>query len=229
MILGFILSWFVRWNNEEKSDLGTTDTKDQVKSDQQGAGNKAEEPQNRLRPIDDSDHVWGDKNAPVQLIVYSDFECPFCAQFTDTLKEVEKEFAGKVAIAFRHFPLAIHPEAMPAALASECASEQGKFWEMHDKLFADNKAGDFNTEQFKKDAADLGLDAARFNQCLDTEKYKDKILGQMLEGRNLSITGTPTIFINGEVLPGAYPFEDFKGSDGQMTKGVKSTIEKYLK
>ena len=181
-----------------------------------------------VRAIDDTDHVWGELEASVQLIIYDDFECPFCAGFYDTTEEIKEYFGEKVVIAFRHFPLNFHPMAVPAALASECAAEQGKFWEMYDKLFADNKEKRMSIEQFKKDAVELGLDAAKFNQCLDTEEYKDKIFAQVLEGRNYNVTGTPGNFVNSEPVPGAYPFEDFIGQDGQKREGMKSIIERHL-
>jgi len=181
-----------------------------------------------VRAIDDTDHIWGDINAPVQLIIYDDFECPFCAKFYDTTEQIKQEFGDKVVVAFRHFPLTIHPQAMTAALAAECAAEQGKFWQMYHKLFADNKAGQMNKEQFKQDAVNIGLDAVKFNQCLDIKKYKDKVLAQMLEGKNAGVSGTPGNFVNGEPLPGAYPFEDFIRRDGKKAEGMKSIILRHL-
>lgn len=193
-----------------------------------GQNNNGQTYEGNLRPIDSTDQVWGEIGASVKMIVYSDFECPFCAQFAATMKQIETEFFGKIAIAFRHYPLAGHPEAEKAAEASECAAEQGKFWEMHDKLFADNIAGRMSAEQFKKDAADLSLNQEQFNQCLDSGKYRDKISRQKSEGDKAGVTGTPTSFLNGIIYPGAYPFEDFIASDGQPEKGMKSIISGLL-
>ncbi|MDD4271914.1 MAG: thioredoxin domain-containing protein [Patescibacteria group bacterium] len=181
------------------------------------------------KPVDQTDHVWGNPNAPVAMIVYSDFECPFCVKFSETMKQVEENFKDKVAITFRHYPLAGHPDAEKAAEASECAAEQGKFWEMHDKLFADNQAGRLSEEQFKQDAIDLGLNQEQFNQCLTGGKYKDKISQQKAEGDKAGATGTPTIFVNNNIYPGAYPFEDFISPDGRSNKGMKSIISELLK
>jgi protein-disulfide isomerase len=182
-----------------------------------------------VRAIDDSDHLAGDKNAPVKLIVYSDFECPFCGKYFDTLEQVKNEFGDKVAIAFRHFPLLnLHVYAMQAAIASECAAEQDKFWPMHDRLFADNKENKINEAQFKEDAKTIGLDQAKFNQCLATEKYKDKVTAQMIEAKNFNVNGTPTTFVNDRIVVGAYPFEDFTATDGVKTEGMKSIISKAL-
>ncbi|OGF24395.1 hypothetical protein A3H09_01320 [Candidatus Falkowbacteria bacterium RIFCSPLOWO2_12_FULL_45_13] len=182
-----------------------------------------------LKSIEAADHTLGDISAPVKMIVYSDFECPFCADFAKTMKQVEENFKYNAVIAFRHYLLAGHPQALPAAMASECAAEQGKFWEMHDKLFADNAAGRMSLEQFKTDAADLGLDTAKFNQCLDSEKFKDKVIEQKSGGDKAGVTGTPTTFVNGNIYPGAYPFEDFTGSDGKPDKGMKSVISDLLR
>ena len=132
-----------------------------------------------------------------------------------------------------------HAQALSAALAAECAGEQGKFWQMHDKIFAANKSGALGIERFTKDAVEIGLKAVQFNECLEKEKYKDRIYEQMIEGRNFWVTGTPTFFVNKEVYVGAYPYEDFTRSDGdastprqssgqERVEGVKSIIEKHL-
>ena len=145
------------------------------------------------------------------------------------MKEIEENFKDNVAITFKHYPLFGHPDAEQAAEASECAGEEGKFWEMYDKLFADNQAGRMSAEQYKIDAVDLGLNQEQFNQCLDSSKYKNKIIEQIAEGNEAGVTGTPTIFVNGNIYPGAYPFEDFVAPDGRQEKGMKSIISELLK
>ncbi len=169
------------------------------------------------RPIDKTDHVIGDPNAKVEIIEYSDFECPFCGRFFPTVKRILKEYKGKVKFAYRHFPLSFHPEAQKAAEASECAAEQGKFWQMHDKIFQAQNTPDFNVQGWKKFAKQLGLNTAKFNKCLDSGKYADKVKKDLQEGTQLGITGTPTTFINGEAITGAYPYSY-----------VKAVIDKYL-
>lgn len=182
-----------------------------------------------LRPIDETDHAFGSIDAPVKIIVYDDFECSFCGDYYDTLERVRKDFNGKVVIAFRHYPLSdIHAMALPAALASECAAEQGKFEEMYHKLFAENKANRMNPDQFKQDAVELGLDGEQFSQCLDSEKYKDKVLGQTKEGSESNVTGTPTTFIDGEIVIGNNPYEDVITDDGSRLEGLKSIITRHL-
>ncbi|MFA5360273.1 MAG: thioredoxin domain-containing protein [Patescibacteria group bacterium] len=182
-----------------------------------------------VKAINEVDYSIGDSKAPVQIIIYSNFACPFSAKFSETMKKIEQDFKDKVVISFRHYPLLNYSQAEPAAEASECAAEQGKFWEMHDKLFADNIANNMSPDQYKQDALDLGLNQEQFNQCLDNNKYADKISQQKIDGDIAGVTGTPTVFVNGNIYPGAYPFEDFTSSDNQQKKGMKSIISGLLK
>jgi len=217
---------------EQKKEINTTqpDFKEQTleQANQEAVKLGQAKKAKSVRPIDKTDHVWGNLGAAVQLIIYDDFACPFCLEFYNTTEQIKQEFGDKIVIAFRHYPLNIHPTAIPAAEASECAAEQGKFWEMYHKLFADSKIGQLNKEKYKKDALEIGLDTAQFSECLEAEKYKDKVLTQMLEGKNIGITGTPTSFINQEPLPGAYPLEDFIDSQGRERQGMRSVINKQL-
>ena len=111
-------------------------------------------------------------------------------------------------IAFRHFPLAMHNRAQPAAEATDCANEQGKFWEFHDKLFAAQQK--LTDEDFKQHATDLGLDMEKFNQCYTSGKYKADVQKDFADGQKAGVTGTPAFFVNGRFLSGAQPFENFK-------------------
>jgi protein-disulfide isomerase len=182
----------------------------------------------RVRSLDQSDHVLGGLQSPVQLIFYGDFDCPFCASFYDTLKKVDIEFKNKVAIGFRYYPLRTHNMALPAALAAECAAEQGKFWEMYNKLFVDKQENKMNLDQFASDATAISLDTDKFKDCLDTERYKDKIQSQWQEAGTFNVIGTPGIFINGEQLSGAIPWEDYKDQNGKTQEGLKSIISRIL-
>lgn len=181
-----------------------------------------------VRAIDESDHILGDINAPVQLIVYSDFTNVFCGQYYNTLKKVAEEYPDDVVIAYRHFPWVSNPYALTTALAAECAAEQGKFWETYDKLFAANLAENINEEQVVADAEKIGLDIDSFNSCLSEQKYKNKIQESLEEARSYGVAGPPQSFINGRFLTGAYQFEDFVGSDGENRNGLKKIIEEYL-
>lgn len=157
-------------------------------------------------------HVFGNQNANVTIVEFSDFQCPFCKRFIDdAYQQIKKEYidTGKVKLIYMHYPLtAIHPDAMNAALASECASEQGKFQEYHDTLFANQLA--LSKDNLKKYAADLGLNAGRFNGCLDDSKYKDVVDKEMALGTSNGIGGTPGFYINGKLVSGAQPFDNFK-------------------
>jgi protein-disulfide isomerase len=150
----------------------------------------------------------GPAGAPVTLIEFSDFQCPFCARVTPTLKKLEEAYPDKLRIVFRDHPLlSLHKNAEIAAEAAACANEQGKFWEMHDRLFA-NQAK-LEAADLKQHAADLGLNAEAFNKCFDAAKYKADIQRDSEEASRLGLSGTPAFFINGRLLVGAQPYESF--------------------
>lgn len=154
------------------------------------------------------DAALGPANAPVTIVEFSDFQCPFCQRVMPTLKRVKETYGDRVRIVWKDFPLtSIHPEAFKAAEAGNCAREQGKFWEYHDVLFTNQQA--LQPEFLKKYAADTGLDATRFSACLDTAKYGDRVQEQMGIGNGLGIQSTPSAFINGRLLTGAVPYETF--------------------
>jgi len=141
-----------------------------------GNVNIAEDVKQKNQQLSDNDPSKGDKKAPIVMIEFSDFQCPFCAKFySETYKQIETDYinTGKVRIVFRDLPLSFHENAQKAAEAAECANEQGKFWEMHDKLFENQQALEIN--DLKKYASDLNLDATKFNNCLDTGKYASEI------------------------------------------------------
>ena len=154
------------------------------------------------------DAAAGPASAPVTIIEFSDFQCPFCQRVMPTLKQVREKYGDKVRVVWKDFPLtSIHPQAFKAAEAGNCAREQGKFWEYHDRLFTNQQA--LQPEFLKKYAADAGLDAPKFNACLDTAKYSDRVQEQMGIGTGLGVASTPSLFINGRLIAGAQPFETF--------------------
>lgn len=159
----------------------------------------------------DDDHVKGDPDAPVTIVEWSDFECPFCARFyRDTLSQIESEYidTGKVKLVYRDFPLGFHAQAQKSAEAAECAGEQNKYWEMHDLLFENGVAG--GVDSFKQFAADIGLNTAEFNECLDSGAMAAETAKDMRDGQAVGITGTPGFIINGQLVSGAQPFSAFK-------------------
>jgi protein-disulfide isomerase len=159
-------------------------------------------------PVAADDPALGSADAAVTLVEFSDFQCPFCARVMPTLKQVREQYGDRVRIVWKDFPLtSIHPQAFKAAEAGHCAFEQGKFWEYHDQLFANQNA--LEPEFLKKYAADTGLDAEAFNACLDTAKYGDRVQEQMALGTRLGVSSTPSAFINGRMVTGAQPYEVF--------------------
>ena len=150
----------------------------------------------------------GPEGAPVELVLFSDFQCPFCARVVPTLHQIEERYGGKVRIAFRQFPLtAIHPQAYGAAEAALCADEQGKFWELHDALFADQKA--LAPERIVETAGVLGIDIGELEACLGSDRVKRRVDADLAAGRALGLSGTPAAFVNGRLLSGAQPLDAF--------------------
>jgi protein-disulfide isomerase len=144
----------------------------------------------------------------VTIVEFSDYQCPFCARVNPTLEQVRKTYGDKVKIIFKDFPLPNHPQAPKAAEAGHCAGEQGKYWEMHDQMFANQRA--LNVPELKQYAASLGMDAAKFNQCLDTGKHAGLVASGTAQGEKMGVNSTPTLYVNGRPLIGAQPFEAFK-------------------
>lgn len=154
-------------------------------------------------------YTQGPKDAPVTIVEFSDFQCPFCSRVVATLKDVMRLYPRQVRLAFRDFPIvSLHPNAPKVAEAARCAGEQGKFWEYHDLLFASQ--AQTTTADFKRFAEQLKLDAASFTECLDSEKHAAAVASDVQEGTRLGITGTPTFFINGRLVVGALPLEMFQ-------------------
>ncbi len=168
--------------------------------------------------ISPEDHVLGNEDAKVTIVEFSDFQCPFCRSFwKDTLSQIRTEYidTGKAKLVYKHFPLDFHPSAKIAAQASECASEQSKFWEMHDKIYAEQEKLGTGTVQFtakdlKKWAVQIGLEAKAFNACLDSGKYAARVDSDAAYGAQLGVSGTPSFFVNGQLTVGAQPFATFK-------------------
>jgi len=150
----------------------------------------------------------GPADAPIELVEFSDFQCPFCLRAHPTVKQVLSTYGNKVRFVYRNYPLPSHPNARPAAEAAQCANEQGKFWPYHDQLFA--RGGRLSDAELKTAAGEVGLDAAAFDRCVATHKYKADVDADIAAGDEAGVTGTPAFYINGRMLTGAQPFETFK-------------------
>lgn len=157
--------------------------------------------------VADHDPVRGPATAPVTIIEFSDYQCPFCARVTPTLDKLRAAYPDKIRIIFKDFPLPNHPLAPKAAEAAHCAGDQSKYWEMHDHLFANPQGLDLPS--VKQYATKLGLDQAKFTQCLDSNKYAESIKADMAQGSRLGINSTPTLYVNGRPVIGAQPYEMF--------------------
>ncbi len=157
----------------------------------------------------DPARVRGDAKAPVTIVEFADFQCPYCKNVQATLKELLTKYQGQIKLAYRDFPLeALHSHAETAAEASRCAGEQGKFWEYHDALYADQKKLD--RTDLLETARKHGLDAKSFESCLATGKFKAQVEHDIQDGARAGVSGTPGFFINGVFLNGAVPAAEFE-------------------
>lgn len=161
-------------------------------------------------------------SAKVTVVEFADFQCPACGAVFPTVKKIENEYSGRVSFVFRHFPLPQHKNGMPASLAAEAAGEQGKFWEMHDKLFVgQDKWSESGSavDDFVSYASDLGLDIDKFKAALENKSFTSKIKRDQDDGYALGVNSTPTFFINGEKVTGALGYDEFKKKiDIQLNK-----------
>jgi protein-disulfide isomerase len=162
----------------------------------------------------------GPAKAPVTIVEFSDFHCPFCRRVIPTLTQIESKYGDKIKLVFRDFPIeGLHPGATKAHEAARCANEQGKFWPYHDKLFAGPPKS--SPEIFKAFAKELGLDVASFETCFDAGKYQADIKKDIEEGNRVGVTGTPAFFINGRLISGAQPLEAFaRIIDDELSRDV---------
>jgi protein-disulfide isomerase len=173
-------------------------------------------------PVDfDPDRIRGKQDSPITMIEFTDFQCPYCLQSYDVVKQVLKKYDGKVRLSFRDLPLreANGEDSQEAgtADAARCAWEQGKFWEYHDLLFENQD--DTGMRVFQEYATSLGLDAAKFNSCMESRKYRDPIQKDLREAISLAIPGTPFFYINGIPLNGFHPMKDFEEIiDAELTR-----------
>ena len=175
----------------------------------------------------DDDPVLGSPDAKVLMIEFGDYQCPSCRMFwKDIEPRLKRDYidTGKVKLVFRDFPLMqIHPEALLAAMAVDCAGEQQKYWQYHDKVFREqyNKGDDIvrmKPADLKKWAKDIGMDQAKFDQCLDSEKFKNEVLKDKADGDAAGVQGTPTFFINGRAIGGAQQYPEYKKLIDELLK-----------
>src|SRR5215470_3006399 len=160
--------------------------------------------------------VRGPAAAPVTIVEWSDYQCPFCRNAQEALARLRAEFPDTLRIVFKDFPLRMHPLAVPAALAARCAGAQNRYWEYHDMLFVAQP--DFSREQLVGYARRLGLDVDAFSQCFDSRQFLDAIAVDQREGLAAEVRGTPTFFINGRKIVGALPLDEFRDAVRQALR-----------
>lgn len=192
------------------------------------AGEAAVPTSANVEPMNESDYIRGDKNAQVQLIDYSDTECPFCKQFHATIQQTIKEYDGKVVWVYRHFPLDMHPKAKKEAEATECAGALGGvdgFWKLLDKIYEVTPSNNgLNLDDLPSLATQVGLNATAFKECLDSGKYAKNVTDDIANGTKVGVSGTPAAFLydtktkKTTSLPGAVPAEQLKASIDAMLK-----------
>jgi len=174
----------------------------------------------------DSARVRGPMNAPITIVEFSDFECPYCGGVENTLRQLQSKYPTQIRLAYRDFPFDFHPRAEPAAEASRCALAQGKYWPYHDLLF-DNQQH-LESSDLSKYAVRLDMDAKKFDECIAHKTYTSDIQHDLDEGQKLGISGTPAFFINGMVLNGAIHLEDFARLIDRELERIKSADQEMI-
>lgn len=180
----------------------------------------AKAPSGKIKPVSDSDHVWGNSNAKLTLVEYSDLECPFCKRFHPTMQDLIKTYGDKIRWVYRHYPLSFHQNAEKEAEATECVAELGgedAFWSYIDKMFektTSNGTG-FALDQLGPLASEVGVNQSAFQSCLDNGKYTKLVQDQIADGTTGGVSGTPSTFLidangNSQIIVGAQPIESFK-------------------
>ena len=164
----------------------------------------------------DDDPSVGPANAPVTIVEFSDFQCPYCRLSVPMIKEILAKYPGKVKVVYRDYPGPNHPHAQQAAEAAQCAGDQGKFWEYHDSLFDRQAPG--TGWNFTELAKEIGLNQDAFATCLDTGRFREEVAKDLQEGIKLGVVSTPTFFINGRPLVGAQPFAEFQAMIDRLLK-----------
>jgi protein-disulfide isomerase len=185
---------------------------------QRAEGPQMPDPSKRYTVDTGSAPIRGSKDAAITIVAFSDFQCPFCARVNPTLAQILQAYPDKVKLAFKHLPLRIHPDSPAAHAAAESAHRQGKFWEMYDKIFANQR--EIKPDKLREHAKEIGLDLKKFDEDVVSADVKKRIDTDSQEADKLGVSGTPAFFINGRYLSGAQPFENFKKMiDEELAKG----------
>jgi protein-disulfide isomerase/uncharacterized membrane protein len=188
-----------------RRELATSQLVGEVAANHQIEINLKKPPLKFLRSDLSTAKLAGPRDAPIELVVFSDFQCEICAQLAPVLKRIRTDFPREVLLAYRYFPLESHPRALPAAIAAECAAEQGAFWEYHDKLFAEG--GDLSDAKLRRLAAESGLDEQRFVTCLNADEARKVIEFSYHDAVESGLDGAPSLFLDGRMIGGLLDYE----------------------
>ncbi|MBI5742779.1 MAG: DsbA family protein [Candidatus Niyogibacteria bacterium] len=211
VMAGFVVAAAVVYSNGGGLKLGAA----KADSDKPAAQTARAVNNDEALAVQSDDRVLGNPSAPVTIIEYADFQCPFCGRFeSTTVGQLKEKYVktGQAKIIYRDFAF-LGPESVESAEAARCANEQGKFWDFHDYLYAHQNGenqGAFAAMNLKKFAGALKLDQAKFDSCLDDHKYKSAVEASLKTGQALGVTGTPTTFVNGQEIVGAQPIAQFE-------------------
>lgn len=210
LVLGFIAGLAVGYFSWGSTPIA-------AKTDQAPAG--AQAPKRYNVPIGTAP-IWGPESAPITIIEFSDYECPYCKKWTmEIWPQIKQAYPEQIRLVYKDFPLyQSHPNATPAASAARCANDQNKYWLFHDRIFA---SGNLSAQLYESIAVSIGLDVAQWKDCINNNKYKAEIEADYNYGAQLGITGTPTFFINGLAMVGAQPFSAFKQVIDQELAALK--------
>lgn len=218
-LIGFVLM-FIMYFQKDLASLKNGGGKNELANNSAPTPTPAPTPQPAPTPapiaqknidvqITDKDHIRGNKDAKITIVEFSDIQCPYCASLHKVLKQVIEAYPNDVRWVYKHFPLdRIHTYSRKAAEATECAGEQGKFWEYLDNLFENQR--NINNEYLPTAAGNVGLNVSEFESCLNSGKYASKVNDDYSLGQKTGVTGTPASVINGELIKGALPLESFK-------------------
>jgi protein-disulfide isomerase len=211
---GFGSGWWIRGRGDDQAAMpagqGAQDSQQTTAADQSAQG-EVQIPEKVTRydvPVDD-DYGYGPEDAPITIVEFSDYECPFCQRwYQEVWLRLREEYADQVRLVYRDFPLTNHPNAIPAAEAANCAGEQGKYFQFHDLLFGGSRG--LSNESYLAYAQQIELDQQEFKTCLDERRYQSEVDADLQWAVELGVSSTPTFFINGIPLIGAQPYEVFK-------------------
>jgi protein-disulfide isomerase len=204
--MGLLIGYMI-WGRSSAT-LAANDPAGNLSANQAAA--QTSQPVTRYKVDDGGNLAVGPNTAPITIVEFSDYQCPYCIKWdTEVYKRLLQAYPDKIRFVYRDFPLySIHPEAEPAAEAANCAGEQGRYYDYHDKLFSEEV--ELGSAAYTQYASELGLDMAKFKDCLSSHRYKAEVTSDYEYASNLGVRSTPTFFINGIALIGAQPYENFK-------------------